>query len=88
MRKKTREVIVIRRLSIRDSIVNSIPMILGAFFWFIITWSGISYIRIEFFNNAMHPIVLLMWILMMTQIAGKMIPCGSTTYEVEESEVS
>jgi hypothetical protein len=79
---------VVRKLCIKDSLINSIPMILGTFFWFMITWIGVRYIQIQFINNAMHPIVLIIWIFMMMHLSKKMIPFGVTTYEDEESERS
>lgn len=78
------EVIVERKLSVRNSIVNMIPTILGVALYSAIGIMGTKALADRFSQSEFYEVMLMMFMLIMWGLV-RIIPVAKTVYEVEES---
>lgn len=80
---KERIIIEIRKLSVNDSIINSIPCLLSCILWLIISITGFQGISTYFVDYIIWmPIALILWIMIMLALANRLIITPITTYNV------
>jgi hypothetical protein len=70
-----------REKLIFESFINSIPTILGITFWVFINYSMCEWIKSNFSNHTLYPIILMIFFFSISFPLIKIIPTPSLVYE-------
>jgi len=83
---EVKQVLVQKRLCVKDSIIASIPYLFGIFIWIGLFILGMKGIEVFDMTTEFRSIAFILWQLIMLSLTNKLIGFPQTTWEVVEEE--